>query len=345
MAHNLNYNEQTGKYSFYSLKEKAWHGYGQISDQKLTSREVLIESQLAYPVAKAPQVYRFPSGKKVISTSSFYTYRQDTEEILGDGVGSDYHIVQNVDAFAFFDSITAGEGIIYETAGALGKGEKIFITAKLPSYIKVGKDDIIEQYLFLTTSHDGSESITVAFTPVRIVCNNTLNAALRNCSNVVKIKHTSGAENRLKDAHRVMGMVNTLAPIMEQAFNHWATISLTDNEVQRLIQIAMAPNKETLDNIRHGKTDENSSAYKNQVNAAFSYAMMGDSQQLTTTKGTLFGAYNAVTGYFQNVKIYGTQEEKMNAILFGGSSQKKSQTAFDLCTAYAKHGNGALTLQ
>jgi len=52
----------------------------------------------------------------------------------------------------------------------LGKGERIFITAKLPDYIKVGKDDLIEQYVFLTTSHDGFGSITAAFTPVRIVC-------------------------------------------------------------------------------------------------------------------------------------------------------------------------------
>ena len=89
-------------------------------------------------------------------------------------VGKDYHIVQNIDAFAFFDSIVGGkDGILYETAGALGKGEKIFITAKLPDYIHVGKSDLIEQYLFLTTSHDGGGSITAAFTPVRIVCNNS----------------------------------------------------------------------------------------------------------------------------------------------------------------------------
>jgi len=119
----------------------------------------------------------------------------------------------------FFDAIVGGDGIMYETAGALGKGERIFITAKLPDYIKVGNDDLIEKYLFLTTSHDGTESITIAFTPVRIVCNNTLNAALGNCSNVLKIRHTSNAKAQLKEAHKVMGMVNTLSPLMEQAFN------------------------------------------------------------------------------------------------------------------------------
>src|SRR3546814_16174542 len=84
--------------------------------------------------------------------------------------------------------------MMYETAGALGNGERIFITAKLPDYIRVGGDDLIEKYLFLTTSHDGSGSITAAFTPIRIVCANTLNAAMHRKSNTIKIRHTSGAK-------------------------------------------------------------------------------------------------------------------------------------------------------
>ncbi|HWB27508.1 MAG TPA: DUF932 domain-containing protein [Chitinophagaceae bacterium] len=342
--HNLNYNEQTGKYSFYSLQEKAWHGYGQISDTALTSREVLLQSQLAFPVGKAPHVYRLPSGREIVSETDFFTYRADNEEILGKHVTDEYHIVQNVDAFSFFDSIVNGEGIVYETAGALGKGERIFITAKLPKYIKVGNNDIIEQYLFLTTAHDGTESITIAFTPVRIVCNNTLNAALANCSNVLKIRHTANAQAQLKEAHKIMGMVNTLTPLMEQAFNQWSKIPVTDNEVQRLIQIALAPNKETLTNIKEGRHEENSAMYKNQVFTAFGYAMMADSQQLETTKGTLFGAYNAVTGYFQNVRSYRDNDEKINSLLCGGTAQKKAQATFNLCSEFAKHGADVLQL-
>lgn len=86
-------------------------------------------------------------------------------------MGKDYLIVQNAEAFEFFDAIVGnGNGIQYETAGALGNGERIFITAKLPDYIRVGNgDDVVEKYIFLTTSHDGSGSITAAFTPIRIV--------------------------------------------------------------------------------------------------------------------------------------------------------------------------------
>jgi phage/plasmid-like protein (TIGR03299 family) len=344
MGHNINYNEQTGKYSFYSLKEKAWHSFGQISQQKLSSREVMEASQLNYRVEMAPHIYRFPSGNEIISSDTFYTYRTDTEQILGDGLSADYNMLQNADAFAFFDEIVKGEGVIYETAGALGKGEKIFITAKLPKYIKVGNEDIIEQYLFLTTSHDGKESITIAFTPVRIVCNNTLNAALNNCSNVVRIKHNTSLEQQLKEVPTIMGMVNTLNPIMEQAFNQFAKVKMTDKQVQRLIQIALAPNKETLDNIRDGREEENSPTYKNQVYSAFGYSMMADSQQLDTTKGTVFGAYNGITGYFHNVRNYSSDEDKINSLLCGGTAQKKGQRAFDLCMEFVKHGENALLL-
>src|SRR6185312_4039210 len=161
----------------------------------------------------------------------------DNHAVLG-VVGKDYEIVQNVNAFEFFDAIVGcGDGILYETAGALGKGERIFITAKLPGYIRVGKQDMIEQYLFLTSSHDGFGSITAAFTPIRIVCNNTLNAAMRNHSNSIKIRHTERAKERLEQAHLLMGISNRLSAELESIFNHWAKVRITDPDVRKLIQL------------------------------------------------------------------------------------------------------------
>jgi len=84
--------------------------------------------------------------------------------------------------------------------------------------------------------------------------------------------------------------------------------------------------------------------YKNQVFGAIGYAMAADSQKLATTEGTLFGAYNAVTGYYQNVNSYKDDDEKINAILCGGAAQKKCQLAFDLCTRFAKDGPDSLIL-
>ncbi|MBS7234274.1 DUF932 domain-containing protein [Flavobacterium psychroterrae] len=129
MAHNINYNEQTGKHSFFSVKEKAWHNLGQVVQDYPTSAEAIMHAGLNYGVEKRPL---FTMSQEIISEGlhsignirvpDYYsTVRNDNDCVLG-VVGKDYHIVQNRDAFSFFDSIVGGDGILYETAGALGKG-------------------------------------------------------------------------------------------------------------------------------------------------------------------------------------------------------------------------------
>lgn len=356
MAHQLNFNNRTGKYSFFSVKEKAWHNLGQIIQEYPTSEDAIKFAGLDYEVEKSPL---FTKGAGIIENSNgiemidselevpnyFANIRTDNNTVLG-VVGKDYQIVQNREAFSFFDSIVGGgNGILYETAGALGNGERIFITAKLPDYIRVGNgDDITEKYIFLSTSHDGSGSITAAFTPVRIVCQNTLNASLKNMSNVVRIRHTAGAKQRLDDAHKVMGLANKLSTELESTFNHWAKIKVGDDEMKMLIQLALCPNKETLQHLQKENFDDISTVFKNTVDDAFAYAMISESQQMETTKGTLFGAYNAVTGYFQNVRNYRDNEAKLQSIVLGGTAQLRSQKAFDLCESFARSGAETLII-
>lgn len=343
MAHNLYQNEQTGKYSFFSVKEKAWHGLGQIVDQYPTSAEALQHAGLDYEVTKEDLFTASYNndGQLMDYTSKvpthFATMRKDTGAILG-VVGKDYEIVQNRDAFTFFDSIVGGDGIQYETAGALGNGERIFITAKLPGYIKVGSDDLIEKYLFLTTSHDGFGSITAAFTPIRIVCNNTLNAALRNHSNSIKIRHTVNAKQRLEQAHKLMGISNKMSDEMEAFFNRWTKISITDTQVRKLIEAALIPNKESLAHLQHGDRDKCSTYFQNMCEHAYEYAMSNPTQQLATTRGTVFGAYNAVTGYFQNVRKYKDETAKLKSVMYSGLAQQRNQAAFNLCQQFEKDG-------
>jgi len=358
MAHNLNFNEQTGQYSFFSVKEKAWHGLGQIIQDYPTSAEAIKHAGLDYEVEKRP-LFTFDSGNWEVSqltapddddvsanvpvSNYFATVRKDNSSVLG-VVGKDYKIVQNRDAFTFFDSIVGGDGIQYETAGALGNGERIFITAKMPRYIKVGQSDLIEQYLFLTTSHDGFGSITAAFTPVRIVCNNTLNAAMDSKTNVIKIRHTERAKERLEQAHRLMGISYQLSAELEGVFNRWAKIRITDKEVRKLIQLAMVPNKEVLNLLNSGKDDELSTCFKRMTENVYTYGKSNPTQLQETTEGTLFGAYNAVTGYFQNVRSYKDDEAKVKSLFFGGTAQIRAQSAFNLCSEFAREGASGLAL-
>jgi hypothetical protein len=131
---------------------------------------------------------------------------------------------------------------------------------------------------------------------------------------------------------------------LESIFNEWAKVKVTDQEVKKLIQLALCPNKETLDLIKKGAEDEISTVFKNTVEDAFAYAMISDTQQMDTTKGTLFGAYNAVTGYYQNVRNYKNHEAKLQSIVLGGTAQLKSQKAFELCNGFALDGAEILNL-
>lgn len=326
MAHNINRNINTGKDAFFSVKEKAWHGLGTIVEDYPTSAEAIQFAGLDYTVEKQKL---FTEDEEV--ENYFATVRTDTKQILG-VVGSKYEIVQNKTAFTFFDSlVNDGSGIKYETAGALGKGERIFITAKMPEVIKVGRKDVIEEYIFLTTSHDGSGSIMAAFTPVRIVCNNTLNAALHNHSNAVFIKHTANAEQKLKDAARIIAISHDMSEQLTGVFNRWAKLRITDTELKKLIQLAMSPNVEVFKAVAEDNTAfEFSRQFEEVCSEVFEYAHTSPTQQLETTAGTLFGAYNAVTGYYQNVKTYKTDNAKTNSIMFG-TALERTKKAFEIC--------------
>lgn len=334
MAHNLNLNKKTGKFAFASVKERAWHGLGQVLDHPMNSEEAIKEAQLDWKVIKEPVKF----GKKnQIFDGRFVTVRKDTGAAMGI-VGDQYEIVQNVDAFSFFDSIVGKGEAIYETAGALYDGRKIFITAKLPGYISVaGKDDLIEKYLFLMTTHDGSGSIIAAFTPIRIVCNNTLNAALEGIKGtpgpVIKLRHTKTVKDRLEEAHKIMGITNKLTVEMESVFKMMAKKKIVEKQLLDLVIVSVG-SKEYL-NTWYKDNKEISTRFRNTVNEIMTYAKTNPTQLMESTEKTVFGAYNAITGYFQNVKNFNDPSDKLTNIL-DGSVQHKAQKAFELCLDFVK---------
>src|SRR5690606_20545739 len=134
---------------------------------------------------------------------------------------------------------------------------------------------------------------------------------LKNKTNVVRIRHTTKAGQRLQDAHKVMGLANAFADQLEGIFNRWAAVKIEDKQVKKLIRMALCPNKETWQALKDGDDNRLSTNFKNTCDQAFSYAMMADTQQLETTKGTIFGAYNAITGYYQNVRSYKNDTDKV----------------------------------
>lgn len=167
MAHNLEIRD--GQASFAAKGEKAWHGLGQYVDKAMTAAEAMELARMDWDVEKRPLFVEEPDeadGDDVVFSELenwAAATRTDTGDILSI-VSDSYQIVQNRDCFGFFDSIIDREEAIYETAGVLGKGERIFLTAKLPSDIIVKGDvDVVNNYILLTNSHDGTSALQPVF--------------------------------------------------------------------------------------------------------------------------------------------------------------------------------------
>jgi len=335
MAHNINITN--GKASFASKKQLAWHGLGQVVDA-MTSEEAIKLGGLDYRVGLAPLYAGVNSLEKLETkdhvnvlrtgiekpefmsmeemTSNYATYRKDTKQIFGI-VGSRYEVIQNSEAFDFFDSIVGEGHATYETVGALGKGEQVFITAKLPNKLMVKGEDI-DNYLLLTMAHDGSGAIQVMFTPIRVVCNNTLSAALRHCKNKVSIRHTKNARTKLELSKKILGIVDMQSDKLSQAFNRMAQKAMNDDEIETIIKNAFGFNR-----------DENgdlSTRSDNELERILEYHEIGVGQE--TIRGTAWGVYNAITGYQQNVKTYKDADKKFNSI-YDTSVSKIRQNAFN----------------
>lgn len=313
MAHQINYNEEKGTHSFASHSEKAWHGLGQVVDKAMTSEEAITLANLDYDVEKAP-IYAGIGGDN-LTYSEFRdkvaTYRTDTNEVLG-LVGRKYEIVQNRDAFGFFDAIIDSGEAIFETAGVLGKGERIFVTAKLPNDILVNGEPC-EKYIILTNSHNGSSSIIAGFTTIRVVCNNTLQASLKELSNKVSIQHRMGAKERLSEAYRVMGIASTYMTEVDNIFNKMANTKIDDGKLKTYIQEVMKPEFQRPDK----NADEISTRFKNQVDSIYEFALTHPTQLTDASRGTLWGAYNSISGYYNYINKFKNNEAKFTSQMFG----------------------------
>ena len=319
--HNLNFNSTTERYSFVSAKEPAWHHLGQILDHVFTAKEAIEFGGLDFTVEKQ----RLLTERWLDVPNYFATVRQDNNDVLG-MVGKDYTIVQNRDVFSFFDQIVGEGKAIYETAGCLGKGGVIFITAKLPKEIVIGRDGPIENYLVLCSSHDGSMAITAFFTPVRVVCQNTLNAAFNNNTNRVYIKHTQNVKERFVEAALVMGMHSQYLDKLEVAFRLLYDKRVSDADMKSIITRAFL-NKEEIKALALTGNVELSTRKTNMVDGVVQY--YHQASEIDSIRRTGYGVYNAVAGYFQNVKSFRTDEVKMKSIVLGGLSAQYTQRVFD----------------
>lgn len=334
MSANINFNQDKNTHSFVSAKVPAWHGLGTILPDKFTSEEAIHYANLDFEVSLAPVFAKFSSDpadpRRGTQMDNYYaTYRTDNRHPFAI-VGKKYEVIQNKEAFKFFDSIVGEGKAIYETAGALGEGELIFLTAKFPDYIVLPGEDITEKYLLLCMSHDATKPITAMFTPTRVVCANTLAMALSGNQHKIVIKHTMTAHDRLETAAKTLGLVNKLSMEMTQVLTSLTKIKITDSKLDDYIENVFLSNAELKLLAEKGgdyKDAKISTQKIKTMDYVHDYYETGIGQNTLSTKGTLFGAYSAVTGYMFNVKEYRTSESRFKNLILEGSDYNINENA------------------
>ena len=182
--------------------KRPWHTLGKPLDHPATAKDGLTDAGLDWSVRLT---LCYAEGNLLIAGKRAVV-RTDRQLALG-VVGTRYRPIQNVDAFGFFDAIVGEGKAIYETAGSLNDGRRIWMLARVPGDIWVADEDNVKKYLLLCNSHDGGSPLRALFTPIRVVCENTLRSALAgNSSKGISIRHVGDVMTRVQEAQRVLGI-------------------------------------------------------------------------------------------------------------------------------------------
>ena len=208
-------------------REKPWHGLGTKVEEAPTSADALRLAGLDWNVEQ--KNIQLCGGSKVPGYKA--NVRSTDGKVLG-VVSDRYRIVQNADAFEFTDSIIGGD-VRYETAGSLNGGKKIWLLAKLPETEIVG--DKTEPYLCFSNTHDGSGAVRVCMTPIRVVCNNTLNLALDSAKRAWSVRHTGSLQSKMHEARACLRMANTYMGALAEKADRMANTAITRDQLNMIL--------------------------------------------------------------------------------------------------------------
>lgn len=313
-----------GTSAFFSAREVAWHKLGTVTDGALNAADALKTAQLDSLVKVSDEsIYTKVDGEEIRLDKKFLTYRNHPKKgltALG-VVGSRYTPIQNLEAFEFLNHIADETGAVFETAGSLGNGERVFMTMKFPESMMVGGVDTINNYIMAVNSHDGSSAFIVAVTPIRAVCTNTVRLALAQAKSKVSLKHTSGATAKVQQARETLGVVFRYQDEFEKEVNEMLSIKITDKQYTEFVK-ALVPEP---------KMKDPSDRMVNSVEKKRGELMaLWKAPTQQNVAGTAWAAYNAVAEWSDWVKpIRSSKEDKddlrSERMLFGGSEALKAK--------------------
>ncbi len=301
--------------------ELPWHGLGQRVPASVSAEEMIDAANLDWEVRKV----RAPGARLIDDNPPTYDrymivrepVGQETEDVVLAIVGKRYELLQNREAFSFFAPFIENEWAEFHTAGALGRGERIWVLARFAGDIVID-DDRIERYLLLSSSHDGSAAVSIRFTPIRVVCQNTLNLALRDGSGALSVKHTKNMTANLAraEAEKMKCVIDKVFADAESLFGRMALHRMGANDTDYFLEL-LFPRTEL-----QKKKRAEPQRWK-RIKAIMEDPTITPSK----TKDTLWGLYNAIVRDedYRQSRAEAT-DSRLDRIWFGSGNDLKLKT-------------------
>ncbi|WP_080831882.1 DUF932 domain-containing protein [Cohnella massiliensis] len=305
--------------SMFYVREAPWHGLGNRVEHALSSDEALKAAELDWTVIQKPIL----TEDMAVIPGYKANIRASDQRVLG-VVTDRYKIVQNHEAFAFADELL-GEGVRFETAGSLQNGKKVWLLAKLPAnYIITG--DRICPYMVFSNTHDGSSSVKVAMSPIRVVCQNTLNLALNSAKRIWTTVHTGNIQSKLEEAKKTLLYAELYMDKLGAEAERLQRIKIPDHKVLEFIELLLPmPDQATnvqQKNVQHLREDFQARYF--------------DAPDLQTVGKNGYRFINAVSDFATHAKpLRETATYKENLFLRTMEGNPLIDKAYELITAVA----------
>jgi len=318
----------------YGSNAPAWHKLGIVVDGQPTSADAIRLAKLDWEVMLETvhdRVGQAIDGNRLVVRTDLPA--GDARRHLGI-VGGRYTPIQNIEAFGFADALMGEGGARFESAGSLHNGRIVWLLAQMPTAIGI-KDDTIRKYLLLKNTHDGTGALQAMLTPVRVVCWNTLNAAVRGAKNIVNIRHTASAMGKVAEARRILGAADEYFGRLADKLDKMAERVVNADEVWEFVHTLVPKPKDA------NKSDTRGENVRREIVNLFAGGQQGGQQQ--AARQTAYGLYNAAVEYADHartVRVAGEKngtriaEARMESTLWGSAADFK-QRAYALCAQLA----------
>ena len=335
MSHGITASDTT-----LSVREMPWHGLGVVLDEYPKSiAEALEKSGLGWNVRHGDVLvvdkpewtdnYGVTHSAELIPAKGFKAnVREDTGDVLGI-VSDEYEVVSNREAFAFLDALINSD-MHFETAGSLWGGRRVWVLARLPEYVELG-GDLAATYVYVANSHDGSMAVTAAVSPIRIVCANTLGAALRQSEHGVaaqrtfRFRHTGNLQTKFAEARQVLGMTINYQKQFKELADRMACEPIAERALERRVLRHLWTIDEDLGKVARANRERTIE----QVLAVFR-GRGGVGDTAGNSPGTRWVAFNAIAEHLDYGRRYTSRTNQVQRS-FEATSLK--QQALDLVLA------------